>query len=115
NRGSKYYKAQNTDKHWNSGEQFAGVPASATERGNCTRRDTSVMCWLRQEQCILRTDMNGLPQSYPPVRATRVHPPATPVVLRTHEGLRSQGRLELVSLTGGLLSLARVLNSGVKV
>ena len=59
--------------------------------------------------------MNDLPHNYPTVRATRVHPPATSVVLRTHEGLRSQGRLELVSLTGGLLSLARVLNSGVKV
>jgi hypothetical protein len=60
--------------------------------------------------------MNNLPQSYPVVRATRVRPGvATPVVLRTKDGSRTPGRLEIVSITGGLLSLARVFNGGSQV
>ena len=57
--------------------------------------------------------MNALSSTYPGVRATRARPSdATPVVLRAGDGHRASGRLEVVSLTGGLLSLSQLFNRG---
>ncbi|MHB8216138.1 MAG: hypothetical protein ACYDDS_08675 [Candidatus Sulfotelmatobacter sp.] len=57
--------------------------------------------------------MQFLPQSQPATRARRVHfvehPPA---VLRLADGRRVSGRLKVVSLTGGLLSVAHPVDPG---
>lgn len=60
--------------------------------------------------------MTNLPhvQSYwrtPRVRLTE----ATPVVLRLPDGGRRRGNLEIVSLTGGLLSVPHTLNRGSRI
>ena len=52
--------------------------------------------------------MNALPQPSPDRRATRLSlPDVTPAVLRFEDGHRTQGQLEIISLTGGLLSLPK--------
>lgn len=52
--------------------------------------------------------MNALPQPSPDRRATRLSlPDATPAVLRFEDGHRTQGQLEIISLTGGLLTLPK--------
>ncbi len=52
--------------------------------------------------------MNALPQPNPDRRATRLSlPDVTPAVLRFEDGHRTQGQLEIISLTGGLLSLPK--------
>ena len=59
--------------------------------------------------------MKSLPQSPRPARATRVYfTERTPAVLRLKDGQRVRGKLEIVSLTGGLLSVARPLSTGFK-
>lgn len=60
--------------------------------------------------------MNSLPQPYPVLRAPRVRPAErTPVVLRTDSGARASAQLEVVSLTGGLLSLSDIFDRGSRV
>jgi hypothetical protein len=57
--------------------------------------------------------MNCPPPIYPVQRAARVHlADAPPVVLRGEDGSSISGRLEVVSLNGGLLSLARPRQHG---
>lgn len=57
--------------------------------------------------------MNCPPPTYPVQRATRVHlADAPPVVLRGDDGSSISGRLEVVSINGGLLSLARPRQHG---
>jgi hypothetical protein len=56
--------------------------------------------------------VNSLPPSRPP-RATRAHfAEPTTAVLRLKDGRRIPGKLRVVSLTGGLLSLARPVDAG---
>lgn len=60
--------------------------------------------------------MNGLPQLYSQQRSPRVHlTDATPAVLRFQDGHRTSGKLEVVSLTGGLLVLPNPLDQGSQV
>jgi hypothetical protein len=55
--------------------------------------------------------MSSLPQ-----RAPRVHlPGTTPAVLRFPDGRRASGKLQVVSLTGGLLSLSSPVLQGSQV
>ncbi|MFZ0298376.1 MAG: hypothetical protein WAM13_08505 [Candidatus Sulfotelmatobacter sp.] len=57
--------------------------------------------------------MLSLPQSQPAPRATRVHfTERTPAVLRLGDGRRVSGKLKVVSLTGGLLSVPHPVNTG---
>lgn len=57
--------------------------------------------------------MNGLPQSHHYHRPPRVRPTEfTPAVLRVEDGSCTSGELELFSLTGGLLSLPKLLDQG---
>lgn len=57
--------------------------------------------------------MNCPPPIYPVQRAARVHlADAPPVVLRGDDGSSTSGRLEVVSINGGLLSLARPRQHG---
>ncbi len=57
---------------------------------------------------------------FPPPQAA-ARPPrvrfegATPAVLRSKDGSRASGKLEIVSLTGGLLSLSKPLDQGSNV
>src|ERR1700730_18747478 len=52
--------------------------------------------------------VDPLPQPNPDRRAPRLHlSDITPAVLRFEDGHRTQGQLEVISLTGGILSLAK--------
>ena len=56
------------------------------------------------------------PQSHAIQRSPRVRlPRMTPAVLRSQDGSRRQGELEMVSLTGGLLCLPKPLDRGSRV
>ena len=60
--------------------------------------------------------MNTLPQLNPGVRPTRVRfAEATPAVLRFPDGRRATGQLQLISITGGLLSVPRPVDKGSQV
>jgi hypothetical protein len=55
----------------------------------------------------------SLPQLHGAPRATRVHfTERTPAVLRFDDGRRIPGKLKVVSLTGGLLSVPHPVNTG---
>jgi len=57
--------------------------------------------------------MMSLPPSQPATRATRVYfTEHTPAVLRLGDGRRVPGKLKVVSLTGGLLSVAHPVDTG---
>ena len=61
----------------------------------------------------LTLGMESLPPLQPASQATRVHfAEATPAVLRLEDGRRVPGKLEVVSLTGGLLSIAHPVDTG---
>jgi hypothetical protein len=60
--------------------------------------------------------MNALPQLNSKPRVPRLRfENSTPAVLRFHDGQRISGELQVVSLTGGLLSLPNPLSRGSKV
>ncbi|MGA8151072.1 MAG: hypothetical protein WB952_08995 [Terriglobales bacterium] len=60
--------------------------------------------------------MNSLPQLYSQQRSPRVQlADATPAVLRFQDGHRTSGKLQVVSLTGGLLVLPNPLDQGSQV
>ena len=57
---------------------------------------------------------------FPPAQATRRAPrtwfaETTPAVLRCQDGRRLRGKLQVVSLTGGLLSLSKLVDQGCQV
>lgn len=59
------------------------------------------------------TGVNSLPPSQPVQRATRAHfAEPTTAVLRLKDGRRIPAKLKVVSLTGGLLSLAHPVDTG---
>jgi hypothetical protein len=59
--------------------------------------------------------MNTLPQINPGVRPMRVRFADTPAVLRFPDGRRATGQLQLISITGGLLSVPRPVDKGCQV
>ena len=60
--------------------------------------------------------MNALPQPFLARRAPRLKlAEITPAVLRLQDGRRVQGRIEVVSLTGGLLHLSKALHRDFRV
>lgn len=60
--------------------------------------------------------MNTLPQINSGSRSPRVRfAESTPAVLRFRDGRRATGQLQIVSLTGGLLSVPRPLDKGCQV
>jgi hypothetical protein len=62
---------------------------------------------------ILESSMERLAPSQPAPRATRVYfAEPTPAVLRLENGARVPGNLKVVSLTGGLLSVAHPVDTG---
>lgn len=57
--------------------------------------------------------MKSLPPWQPAARAPRAHlVEPTPAVLRLNDGRRVAGNLKVVSLTGGLLSVAHAVDTG---
>jgi hypothetical protein len=56
--------------------------------------------------------MNALPQSSALHRSPRVKLAGTPAVLRLPNGRSDHGELQTISLTGGLLSLSRLVDPG---
>jgi len=57
--------------------------------------------------------MDSLPPKQPAPRAPRAHfAGPTPAVLRLKDGRRVAGNLKVVSLTGGLLSVAHAVDAG---
>ena len=60
--------------------------------------------------------MNYQPHSHPDWRSPRVRlADITPVVLRLSDGCCSRGNLEIISLTGGLLSISNVLDRSSRI
>jgi hypothetical protein len=59
--------------------------------------------------------MNALPQTNETYRSPRARLDHTPVVLRFPDGQQSRAELNLVSVTGGLLSLPRPTRRGAQV
>ncbi len=60
--------------------------------------------------------MTYFPQQRPPRRAPRTSfAETTPAVLRCKDGRRVSGKLQIVSITGGLLCLPKPLDQGSKV
>lgn len=60
--------------------------------------------------------MTNLPQLQANWRSPRARlTDVTPVVLRLPDGDRHRGKLETISLTGGLLSVPRILNQGSRI
>jgi hypothetical protein len=56
--------------------------------------------------------MTHYPQTNPTSRAPRIQLTTTPAVVKLNDGKRAKGRLQLVSVTGGLLQLASALSEG---
>jgi hypothetical protein len=60
--------------------------------------------------------VNALPQPFANTRAPRLNlPDITHAVLRFEDGHRTQGQLETISLTGGLLSLSKPVDKKARV
>jgi hypothetical protein len=60
--------------------------------------------------------MDGLSQLHAQLRAPRVHlADFTPAVLRFQDGQRASGKLQVLSVTGGLLSLPSPIDQGSRV
>jgi hypothetical protein len=61
-------------------------------------------------------DMDGLSQLHAQLRAPRINlADFTPAVLRFQDGQRASGKLQVLSVTGGLLSLPTPINQGSQV
>ena len=56
--------------------------------------------------------MTHYPQTNPTHRATRIQLTTTPAVVKRGDGQKTKGNIHLVSVTGGLLQLARALAEG---
>jgi hypothetical protein len=79
----------------------------------CTRTRPSVISNCMSARKILTLQMTTLPQTIPSIRPTRVRfAETTPAVLRFQDGRRTTGQLQIVSITGGLLSVPRPLDKG---
>jgi hypothetical protein len=56
--------------------------------------------------------MTHYPQTNAPHRATRIQLTTAPAVVKLNDGFRAKGKLQVVSVTGGLLQLTRALEDG---
>jgi len=56
--------------------------------------------------------MTHYPQCNPSHRATRVQLATTPALIKSSDGNRAKARLQVVSITGGLLQLSRAFDEG---
>jgi hypothetical protein len=60
----------------------------------------------------VKSGMTHYPQTNPTHRATRIQLATTPALVKLNDGNRAKGRLQIVSVTGGLLQLAIALSEG---
>src|ERR1700730_808259 len=89
------------------------LTTTPAESGTTRRTRTSVTSHLPTHRNILGIEMTLPPQSKPvqrPPRQKLVNPAA--VVLRVPSGSRVRGKLQVISVTGGLLSLSELLEQG---
>lgn len=56
--------------------------------------------------------MTHYPQPHPTHRANRIKLATTPVVVKLGDGKQTRGNIQVVSVNGGLLQLARALSEG---
>jgi len=56
--------------------------------------------------------MTHYPQTNPTHRATRIQLATTPALVKLGDGQKAKGNIQMVSITGGLLQLARELSEG---
>jgi hypothetical protein len=56
--------------------------------------------------------MTHYPQTNPTHRATRIQLATTPALVKLGDGQKAKGNIHMVSVTGGLLQLARALSEG---
>ena len=56
--------------------------------------------------------MTHYPQMHPTHRAPRVQLQTAPALVKLNDGQKANGKLQIVSITGGLLQLARALSEG---
>jgi hypothetical protein len=56
--------------------------------------------------------MTHYPQANPTHRATRIQLATTPAVVKLGDGQKAKANIHMVSVTGGLLQLARALSEG---
>ena len=56
--------------------------------------------------------MTHYPQMHPTLRAPRVQLQTAPALVKLNDGQKANGKLQIVSITGGLLQLARALSEG---
>src|SRR5437016_2566257 len=67
--------------------------------------------FVAKRDILCRKHMQHLPQTYPQQRPARVRfAQPIPIVLRSQDGVCAKGELQVVSATGGLLSLPVLLN-----
>ena len=106
----------------------AGIIGLVTRPGGPSQGAKQPTTWVTRPVQVLQSSpitrrrltylvlMTYLPQGKSFRRAPRVRlPEITPAVVRIESGLRVAGNLEVVSLTGGLLSLSKPLNQGSQV
>ena len=55
--------------------------------------------------------MTHYPQSHPTHRATRVQHPAA-ALIKLNDGQKAKGKIQIISVTGGLLQLSNALSEG---
>ncbi len=85
---------------------------SALYRRGIRTRPPVIFC-RKSGRFILQTQMNSLPHPQPKQRAPRVHPEGvTPAVFRLNNGNRVAGKLQVLSVTGGLLCVPRPVQQG---
>jgi hypothetical protein len=92
-------------------KQFA--TSNSTQEIRTTPFVISPALKLRQ---ILAGNMNGLSQMHAQLRAPRINiPDFTPAVLRFQDGQRASGKLQVLSVNGGLLTLPSPIDRGSQV
>jgi hypothetical protein len=90
------------------------LPATIRRRGDTRDKPfRNLLTEITQVHTVGR-NMNALPQTHSSPRSPRLHFPegSTPAVLRRQDGERISAELQVVSLTGGLLSVPRPLAKG---
>ena len=72
----------------------------------------SVISPISPPAAIVISGMTHYPQLDPTHRATRIKLTTTPALVKLGDGKHTKGNIQVVSVTGGLLQLARALSEG---
>jgi hypothetical protein len=75
--------------------------------------DTALVISLSSPvSAIVSSGMTHYPQINALRRATRIQLTTAPAIVKLNDGVRTKGKLQVVSTTGGLLQLTRALSDG---